>query len=174
MLNLYNYSNNISDLEKGNDTCITSNSIFYGPYILARNQYLQKITNTYFYFAPHGSSTLFDFLVAGSYLKICKDGRYSTRNNIFTLSFTEDYSISSSSLNSLANSAILPHECVTSDGFYYSSLNDGEIEIHQLGSYPFYQYIEMILRYDIRIPKSSQRSSIAGSIDFVLVYTYTT
>ena len=174
MLNLYNYSNNISDLEKGNDTCITSNSIFYGPYISAKNQYLQKITNVYFYFAPHGSSTLFDFLVAGSYLKICKDGRYSTSNNIFTLSFTEDYSISSSSLNSLANSAILPHECVVIEGSNYNSTTDGEIGIYQIGYYPYYQYVKMMLRYDIRIPKSAQRSSVSGSIDFVLVYTYIT
>ena len=82
-------------------------------------------------------------------------------------------------INSFANSAIVPYQSVVinyGDGDYDSHpyAIDGEVGIWQQGYYPNYYYTEIILRYDVRIPKTTTRDSVSGSIDFVLVYTYTT
>jgi hypothetical protein len=171
MLNvgLLDNSNALSRLSRGLETCIIDNNYPNGsPFTFASNldaNYPAK--NIYMYFAAHGDATLFNFLIAGQYIKICLDSTFATSSSRWYYSFTADLSVTASFANSLANKWLVPKETITkaNDPFYYNT--DGEIPES------IYGYSHK-LRFDVQIPQTVARSYLSGSIDAIYLYTYTT
>jgi hypothetical protein len=170
-LSLGLFDSGLYNLPKGAATCILSNNYpDGGPWVYATN-----VDNTYpannisMYFAAHGGTSLFDFLVAGEYLSFCADSRfYNIYSPMYWMSgFFSDYKLTSSFVNSFANKWLIDATTVTKANFVAAWGTAGEIPDGTQG----YSHK---LRFNIQVPQTTNREYTAGSIDAVYVYTYTT